>query len=1167
MPVSLIDVNNQQTTTAYTFDGGSANNDKHTITVSEPGECNGCYTKESNTYSSCAESIPTGTTAPCFEINDSTAEYASEVSSTFYDSLGRAVETSVPTASPNPGDGKAYFTVTITEYNDASATTWTSQPFVVAVTPGQGGVTGTGWLDPNEITDYNGHTPKGTTAFLDALGRTIAVRDPLYNTSSEPGVSCGEWLYGSYTACTNYSIGQINGGKSDPDYYITATGVDPNGHVGESFADTLGRTVYTEQFSGVSGGTLTAVQQTSMLYTILGQATQVQVQDLQPQTNQTITQVTTTASYDTLGRLLTLGDPDRGTHTYTYDPDGHVLSDVSSTRTLGDNYDLLGRLGCEQDAAPTINATGACTNGTHPYIQNSYDSSSVNWGSTDYPVGRLAQSSATTYYPGGSTMTTTENFEYDQRGRPITAQLSLSLPSAWGVATLPTYQMATDYTDADQPLTTITGTLVSGTLTKDSTTTQVYDGNSGVQVGLGTNPDSSVTNVASLVYNANALPDTITFYTSAGQSSSLATEQFVYDGDLRPAQTTATWQSGSGSSGQIYQEQRTYDSLGNVSSLATSLSTVPGKSNSGGTETQDFCYNEQNQLVWAGNSGTEPSPGNGTCGSAPLASGLTNAAYSNSFVYTHLGQLWKGPLNGSTTQYKYLYCSSGSNTPHQLTGIFPIGGGASCSNQTGAVYTSSYDAWGNVISRTDNGATTTLSYDLLDHLVEWNSGGTNREWYGYDANGQRTLERTLTGSGTTITVYAFGNEYTYNGSGTFQSSTHYYTLAGRLIGELTASPGQNTNIFVTDALGTVIATFSNVMGSAAVLANQVYGPYGTQRYKSGPMPTYTMKGFTGQYTDAVTGLDYYNARYYDPVAGVFLSADTVQGNLVGMNPYAYVDGNPETLSDPTGKMYAPLPGSGGGNSGDGGSGGGSPGTGQPNPTPPPVDPCNENSCGVTLNHHHYSLAELKKSVIERKNFLVDFYAQFDPGYGNAEEAFVNYLINCQRLTRSGYWNTVDFDVMRDQLLAAYDKLNGHTSQSTQVSGWLTFLAHPSSSSWWAAHNGSIDAGDQLARADGLFAKESGVEQHFINETIHVLSAVQSLSDKGITYFSPQSSGTATLTSWFYPQQYNDSSTAFSLIKQAGAALVIGETTGGVLGGPLGGFAGGATGLGVFFSLL
>jgi len=44
----------------------------------------------------------------------------------------------------------------------------------------------------------------------------------------------------------------------------------------------------------------------------------------------------------------------------------------------------------------------------------------------------------------------------------------------------------------------------------------------------------------------------------------------------------------------------------------------------------------------------------------------------------------------------------------------------------------------------------------------------------------------------------------------------------------------------------------------------------------------TSKGFTGQYADTLTGLDYYNARYYDPVVGVFLSADSVQGNLQGM---------------------------------------------------------------------------------------------------------------------------------------------------------------------------------------------------------------------------------------------------------------------------------------------
>ncbi|MGH7240561.1 MAG: RHS repeat-associated core domain-containing protein, partial [Candidatus Saccharimonadales bacterium] len=51
--------------------------------------------------------------------------------------------------------------------------------------------------------------------------------------------------------------------------------------------------------------------------------------------------------------------------------------------------------------------------------------------------------------------------------------------------------------------------------------------------------------------------------------------------------------------------------------------------------------------------------------------------------------------------------------------------------------------------------------------------------------------------------------------------------------------------------------------------------------------------------------DYYNARYYDPVTGQFLSADTVQGNAQGMGPYTYVGGNPETRIDPTGRRFSP----------------------------------------------------------------------------------------------------------------------------------------------------------------------------------------------------------------------------------------------------------------------
>ena len=108
----------------------------------------------------------------------------------------------------------------------------------------------------------------------------------------------------------------------------------------------------------------------------------------------------------------------------------------------------------------------------------------------------------------------------------------------------------------------------------------------------------------------------------------------------------------------------------------------------------------------------------------------------------------------------------------------------------------------------------------------------------------------------------------------------------------------NTVFDLTDALGSVLASFNNVASSAAIKGNQVYGPYGNPRDFQGTINT--AKGFTGQYNDSLTGLDYYNSRYYDQVAGVFLSADVVQGNGSGENPYGYVGGNPETYNDPTG---------------------------------------------------------------------------------------------------------------------------------------------------------------------------------------------------------------------------------------------------------------------------
>ncbi len=176
-----------------------------------------------------------------------------------------------------------------------------------------------------------------------------------------------------------------------------------------------------------------------------------------------------------------------------------------------------------------------------------------------------------------------------------------------------------------------------------------------------------------------------------------------------------------------------------------------------------------------------------------------------------------------------------------------------------------------------------------------------------------------------MTVYSFGlEEHSYFNTGGHKGDLYYYRLGGRLLGALDNTG--KTTFYLSDALGSVLTSFSNAAGIAAIKGNQVFGPYGNPRDFQGTINT--AKGFTGQYNDSLTGLDYYGSRYYDQVAGVFLSADVKQGNMQGMNPYAYVGGNPETRNDPTGQMPCAGPGgpcgwptrpSGGGTGGGGSS--------------------------------------------------------------------------------------------------------------------------------------------------------------------------------------------------------------------------------------------------------
>ena len=87
--------------------------------------------------------------------------------------------------------------------------------------------------------------------------------------------------------------------------------------------------------------------------------------------------------------------------------------------------------------------------------------------------------------------------------------------------------------------------------------------------------------------------------------------------------------------------------------------------------------------------------------------------------------------------------------------------------------------------------------------------------------------------------------------------------------------------------------------SGNLVGSQLYGPYGNSRSSNGTLPTSI--GFTGQQAESVTGLDYYVARYYDPVVGQFLTADTVQGRQrAGEGPVCVCGGQPGDEDRPDG---------------------------------------------------------------------------------------------------------------------------------------------------------------------------------------------------------------------------------------------------------------------------
>ncbi len=157
----------------------------------------------------------------------------------------------------------------------------------------------------------------------------------------------------------------------------------------------------------------------------------------------------------------------------------------------------------------------------------------------------------------------------------------------------------------------------------------------------------------------------------------------------------------------------------------------------------------------------------------------------------------------------------------------------------------------------------------------------------YDGDGKRVLA--IEGGTTTVFI---GNYFEWSGT---PASAVRYDYAGTTRLAMRRGSGSVTWL-LGDHLGSTSVSYD---GTSAL--HQGYKPWGETRF--GEMGTPYQ--FTGQYRQASLGLDFFNARWYDPALGRFAQADTLipeasQG-VQAWDRYAYVNNSPLNYIDPTGR--------------------------------------------------------------------------------------------------------------------------------------------------------------------------------------------------------------------------------------------------------------------------
>jgi RHS repeat-associated protein len=206
-------------------------------------------------------------------------------------------------------------------------------------------------------------------------------------------------------------------------------------------------------------------------------------------------------------------------------------------------------------------------------------------------------------------------------------------------------------------------------------------------------------------------------------------------------------------------------------------------------------------------------------------------------------------------------------------------------------YAMTYDADGNVLSKTGSGVSQTFTWNSLGQLTAVTTNGVQTT-FGYDGLGRRVRK---THAGVTTRYLYDGDDLVMQVDASSQPVLEfsYYPGIDRPHAMRSAATGA-IYYYTVSQPGHVTAL---VNGQQQVVNQYEYTPFGA--------PLATTEGvaqpfqFTARQRDPETGLYYYRARYFDPSLGRFISEDPI-GLAGGVNQFAYVGNDPMNQTDPFG---------------------------------------------------------------------------------------------------------------------------------------------------------------------------------------------------------------------------------------------------------------------------